>query len=146
MNYNALVWLLPPNYDKLKNCYTPNTFLLETLGPKLEQVADDKGLILDIQDGSLFNFKIAQGAKDYFTLLENKTAIFESSLIIISYTDDSMLLRDKYLAKLAKIYTCWDTSYVNYPEDKDTELVKDFTYVVRNTECPDKLLSIITDV
>jgi len=137
--YNSLVWLLLTSYEKEKG-YTPSKFFLDSIGPALHTAAN--GLHIEVFDSTLFDFTIADGFKDYFELFLDKTAKFENSLIILSYSEDKYILRDYYLANLAKQYTCWDTAYINC---KDPSKIKTrvFDYILTPSDLPFGLTDII---
>jgi len=137
--YNALVWLLLTEYEKDIG-YTPSKFVLDTIKPKL--IESSKGIPIEICDGTLFDFTITSGFKDYLDLLEDKTYKFENALILISYSKEKYIVRDFYLANLAKQYTCWDTAYIGC--DCPTKITTDvFDFIVAPTELPHKLTDII---
>jgi len=136
--YNALVWLLMTDYEKDKG-YTPSKYLIDTIKPKIIQGTD---LPLEIVDSTLFDFTIAKGLNDFFDLFFDKTKPFENALIILSFSKEKYIVRDFYLANLAKSYTCWDVAYINCPcPDKVTSKV--FDYIIAPDELPDKLTKII---
>lgn len=138
-HYNALVWLLLTEYEKDKG-YTPSDYILQSTRPKIE--TSSSGLPLQIIDGSLYDFTIASGFKDYLDLFLDTTYKFENALVILSYTKEKYIVRDYYLAGLAKSYTCWDTVYINCPtkEKIDTSI---FDFIVAPEELPDKLTKVI---
>lgn len=138
-HYNALVWLLLTEYEKDKG-YSPSDYILQSVRPKIE--ISSGGLPLQIIDGSLYDFTIASGFKGYLDLFFDTTYKFENALVILSYTKEKYIVRDYYLASLAKQYTCWDTVYVNCPSSSKKEL-KVFDYIVAPEELPDKLTKVI---
>lgn len=138
-NYNSLVWLLLTSYEQNKG-YTPTKYLLDTVGKTILNACD--GLHLEVIDSTLYDFKLSNSVRDYFDLFLDKTAKFENSLIILSYTSDKYIVRDYYLASLAKQFTCWDTVYINCsaPEKITTKV---FDWVLTPSDLPDGLTKII---
>lgn len=136
--YNALVWLLMTDYEKDKG-YTPSKFVIDSLKPKIIQGTD---LPLEIVDSTLFDFTIAKGLNDFFDLFFDKTKPFENALIILSFSKEKYIVRDFYLANLAKSYTCWDVAYINCDcPNKITSPIFDF--VLAPQDLPHKLTEII---
>ena len=132
--YEALVWLLLTEYQE--KVYTPSKFIIESTKPKLETTK----LPIQIYDSTIYDFKVASSFKDYLDLFLTKSNIFENALIILSYVSEKYILRDFYMANLAKQYTCWDTAYVDCPKDVSNVA---FDYVIPPSDLPTKLVSII---
>lgn len=137
--YNALIWLVLTEYDKDIG-YSPSDYIIQTTKPTLEISAG--GLPIEIVDSTLFDFTIAKGVKDFMDLFLDTSSKFDSSLIILSYIKDKYIVRDAYLAALAKEYTCWDTAYIACPDPKKVTTTA-FDFLVTPKELPNKLTKII---
>ncbi len=139
-HYNGLIWLLLTEYEKDKG-YTPSDYIIQTTKPKLKQSAGN--LPIEVVDSTLFDFTIANGFKDYLDLFFDKTRVFDNALIILSFTKEKYIVRDFYLAGLAKEYTCWDTVYIDcpFPEKITTKV---FDFVLSPSQLPEDLTKIIT--
>lgn len=137
-NYNSLVWVLLTEY--IEEQYTLSKFLLDSLGPTIQSASND--LTISVLDSTLYDFKITKSVRDYLSDLQNITHRFNNALIIMSFVKESLILRDYYLANLAKLYTCSDIAYINCPIPEKIK-TKVFDYVITPQELPTKLKNII---
>lgn len=139
-HYNSLIWLLLSSYENEQ--YTPSKYVLDTIGASVKDASN--GLPIEVLDSTLYDFRISNSVKDYFSLFLDTAAKFENSLIILSYTSDKYIVRDYYLANLAKQYTCWDTVYINCanPEKITTKV---FDWILTPSDLPDGLTNIINN-
>lgn len=139
-HYNALIWLLVTGYEK-EIGYTPSKYILDTLGPKVKSASSS--LDLAILDTTLYDFTITSGVGDFLAMFCDETTKFENALLILNYYDEKYIVRDYYLANLAKQYTCWDTAYINcsVPEKIHTKV---FDYILTPDQLPDGLTKIIS--
>lgn len=138
-HYNALVWLLMTDYDKATKQYTPTDYLRATYEPLL---SNGTGLDLVVLDSTLFDFTLTKSVGDYLSLIEDTTSKFQNALVLLSFINEKNILRDCYLANLAKVYTCWDTAYINcpVPEKITTDA---FDFIIKPEELPNGLTQII---
>lgn len=138
-DYNALVWLLVTEYEKDKG-YTPSKYVMDTLGQSIKTASN--GFCLEVLDSTLYDFKLTKGFKEYFDLFLDTTSKFENALIILSYSSDKYIVRDYYLANLAKQYTCWDVAYLNC-KDPSKITTRVFDYILTPDQLPFGLTNII---
>lgn len=138
--YDALIWLLMTEYDGKQ--YTPSDFLLETLKPELDKARGNT--VLEVHDSTVYDLTIAKDFSCYWDHFLDTSERFNNSLVIISYTASKYITRDCYLAGLAKLYTCWDTAYVNCAEP-GTINSKAFDFIIAPQELPNKLTELIEE-
>lgn len=136
--YNNLIWLLFTEYQNEQ--YTPSKFLLDSYKPDIDSATN--GLYIKVHDSTLYDFKITKSVQDYIKDLSDITFKFDTSLLILSYTTDKYIVRDYYIANLAKLYTCSDVAYINCPcPNKITSKV--FDYIITPDKLPDGLKQVI---
>jgi hypothetical protein len=137
--YSSLIWLLITSYEKDKG-YSPSKYLLDSLASHVNTAAG--GIPVELCDSTFYDFTVTSQVGDFFNMFFDKTKKFETGLIIIPFSEEKYILRDFYLANIAKQYTCWDTVYVNCScPDKVTTQV--FDWVLTPSDLPHKLTDII---
>ncbi len=136
--YESLIWLLLTTYDN--GVYTPSSFLLDTIKPHLVTSCKDS-IPLYILDSTIYDFKIAKGFKDYIDMLKDISIQFNKSLVILSYQNDKYIVRDEFLAAIAKKATCWDTAYIDCPQT--ITINKHFDFIIHKENLPKGLEDII---
>lgn len=136
--YDALIWLLMTDYDGEQ--YTPSDYVLSTLKPQIDQARGK--ILLEVHDSTVFDFTVAKGFNHYWNHFNKVASRFTNSLVILSYVNDKHIVRDCYLAGLAKLYTCWDTVYLNCASP-DKIKSRAFDHIVTPEELPNKLTQII---
>lgn len=137
-NYEAVIWLLLTGFKD--QVYTPSTYLLDTIKPKIEDAVQDT--TIQIYDSTKYNFKITSSFKDYLDMFLVGTEKFENALVLLSYTEEKYIVRDFYLAGLAKQFTCWDTAYLCCP-NKSKIQTQVFDFLIEEQELPTALSTII---
>lgn len=137
-HYDALIWLLMTEYKDKQ--YTPSDYILEALQPHIDKARGST--LLEVHDSTVYDFTVAQGFSHYWDHFIETSARFSNSLILISYSHEKYIPRDCYMAGLAKLYTCWDTAYINCA-DKGKIRSSAFDFVVGSDELPDTLTRII---
>lgn len=135
-HYNSLIWLLMSEYKDKQ--YTPTDYIVELYKDYIQST----GLSLHIHDSTLYDFKVTKGVKEYLDELHRTTSRFSDSLLILSYTNNKYITRDCYIARLAKLYTCWDIAYINCPNPKEIS-TKVFNYIISNIDIAKELTNII---
>jgi len=138
-HYDALIWLLMTEFDGKE--YSPSDYILQALKPQIDKARGNT--VLEVHDSTVYDFTVAKGFSHYWDHFNKTAERFSNSLIILSYVSEKDIVRDCYLASLAKLYTCWDTAYLNcdVPE-KITSKV--FDHIVTPDELPNRLTNIIT--
>lgn len=123
--YDSLIWLLVPKYNKEAKVYSPNQFLVEAIIDKLPLEEDQ----IVLYRGNLYNFKLVSDTYRYFDSINNLTDRFSNSLVVIPFETQDLIVRDVYMARLAKLYTTWSTCYIDCP-DPTIVTSKAFDFVV----------------
>jgi hypothetical protein len=127
------------SYEQDKG-YTPSKFLLDSLGPQVEAAAGD--VPIKLYDTTIFDFTLVSKVNDFFNFFFDTIRKFETGLVVIPYIHEKYIVRDFYLANIAKEYTCWDTVYINCSNPQKVT-TKVFDWVLTPQELPHKLAEII---
>lgn len=136
--YESLIWLLLTTHND--GVYTPSSFLIDSVKPHLSTSCNNS-IPLYILDSTIYDFKIAKGFKEYIDMFSDVCSQFNKSLIVLAYQSDKYVVRDEYLASLAKKLTCWDTVYIDCPEYILSN--KSFDFIVHKNSLPKGLEDII---
>lgn len=134
--YNNLIWLILDSYDTNTKVYSPIDYILEEI-----KIDNYKGIIQSV-DSSIYDFTTVKGAYKYIEMIQEVSEKFNNALAIIPYISSKYIIRDCYLANLAKIYTCWDTVYINCEQDINLRS-NSFDFIVTKEELPEGLTEII---
>jgi hypothetical protein len=138
--YKSIIWVTAPEDEGRQ--------LHSELIIALSGVESQQGTELYIHNSSLFDFRYVTKVKDYFDILTNLNKnVAKPSLIAIPFKKEDLVIIDVYMAKLARVWTCEDTMYLNCPSPAELginhSIAKNFDYIISDRDITNSIVKIV---